>query len=127
MKRLTVDDLPVDQLVEEFAALGVEQDKAQQADDIAKVNRLFRRMVEIQKELKSRPGDQRRALMILYGYPNMQVRLQAAQATLAVAPQAARQMVETVASSKLAVAVLSRQYVPLGARQRNVCARVNRR
>jgi hypothetical protein len=99
MKRATVADLPVDQLVEEFAALGVEQDKAEQADDIAKVNRLFRRMVEIQKELKSRPGDQRRALMILYGYPNMQVRLQAARATLAVAPQAARQMVETIASS----------------------------
>lgn len=99
MKRTAVADLPVDRLVEKFAALGVEQDKAQQADDITKVNRLFRRMVEIQKELRSRPGDQRRALNILYDYPNMQVRLQAARATLAVAPQAARQMVETIAAS----------------------------
>jgi hypothetical protein len=41
MKRATVADLPVDQLVEEFAALGVEQDKAEQADDIAKVNPCF--------------------------------------------------------------------------------------
>jgi Domain of unknown function (DUF2019) len=63
MKCATVTALPVDGLVEEFAALGVEQDKAELADDNAKVNRLFRRMVEIQKELKSRPGDQRRALM----------------------------------------------------------------
>jgi len=35
----------------------------------------------------------------LYGYPNMQVRLNAAKATLAVAPQAARQVVEAVAES----------------------------
>ena len=33
------------------------------------------------------------------GYPNMQVRLNAAKATLAVAPQAARQAVEAIAAS----------------------------
>ena len=42
MKRTAVAELPVDRLVEEFAALRVEQDKAGRADDIAKVNRLFR-------------------------------------------------------------------------------------
>jgi uncharacterized protein DUF2019 len=78
---------------------GVEQDKAEQADDIAKVNCLFRRMIEIQKELKTRPGDQRSALTILFEYPNMQVRLQVARAILAVAPQAARRLVETIAAS----------------------------
>jgi hypothetical protein len=56
-------------------------------------------MVEIQNELRARSGDQRRALMALYRYPNMQVRVQAARATLAVAPQAARQMVEEIAAS----------------------------
>jgi hypothetical protein len=33
------------------------------------------------------------------GYPNMQVRLSAAKATLAVAPQAARQAIEAIAAS----------------------------
>jgi hypothetical protein len=57
------------------------------------------RMSAAESELKSRPDDQRTAVMALYGYPNMQVRLNAAKATLAVAPEAARQVVETIAAS----------------------------
>ena len=37
--------------------------------------------------------------MSVYGYPNMHVRLKAAKATLAVAPQAARQAIEAIAAS----------------------------
>jgi hypothetical protein len=40
-------------------------------------------------ELKARDSDQRTALMTLYDYPNMQVRLKAAIHALAVAPTAA--------------------------------------
>jgi hypothetical protein len=54
----------------------------------------------ITAELKSRPGDQRSALVKLYDHPNVQVRLNAARLTLAVAPAAARQVVETIASSR---------------------------
>lgn len=99
MRRPSLESLTVDQLVELFAALCVEQDKAEQVDDRRKVNRFFWRIDAISNELKSRPGDQRRALLTLYDYANMNVRLKAAKATLAVAPQAARQMVETIATS----------------------------
>jgi Domain of unknown function (DUF2019) len=91
--------LTVEQLVHRFAAIGVEQDKAEQAEDNAKYRRLFYQMSDIQKELKKRPGDQRRALVALFNYPNMQVRLMAAQYALAVAPQAARQAIEVIAAS----------------------------
>jgi uncharacterized protein DUF2019 len=98
MKRPSLNEMSVDQLVERFTALAVEQDDALLKDDIAKVNRLFDRL-EAVAELKMRQGDQRRALMPLYQYPNMQVRVKAAQATLAVAPQAARQCLQEIQAS----------------------------
>jgi hypothetical protein len=99
MKRPRLQTLTVDQLIENYAAIGVEQYEALDADNTAKYNRLFDQKQEIEEELKRRAGDQRRALISLYNYPNMQVRLNAAKATLAVAPQAARQLVETIAAS----------------------------
>lgn len=99
MSRASLETLTIDQLVDRFAATGVEQDKADQVDDNERYNRLFSQMSDIQKELKGRPGDQRRALIVLFAYPNMQVRLMAAQYALAVAPQAARQVVEAIAAS----------------------------
>jgi Domain of unknown function (DUF2019) len=99
MNRANLQTLTVDQLVERFAAIGVEQDKADKADDNAKYNRLFHEMSEVQKELKIRQGDQRRVLVKLFDYPNMQVRLMAVRYALAVAPQAARRVVEAIAAS----------------------------
>jgi hypothetical protein len=69
-------------------------------DDIPEVNRLFDRLKEIEHELKTRHGDQRRALMVLYDHPNMQVQVKAAKATLAVAPKAARAALESVKAAK---------------------------
>jgi hypothetical protein len=96
-------NLSVAELVDRFAAMGVEQDNAERESalgDIAKINRLFGQMEAITDELKSRPGDQRRALLALFDHPNMQVRLKAAKATLAVAPKEARQMIEAIAASR---------------------------
>jgi hypothetical protein len=45
---------------------------------------------EIKRELKPKPGDHRFALLPLYDHNNMQVRVKAAKATLAIAPEAAR-------------------------------------
>ena|SRR5215471_4150630 len=87
MTNTVLQILTVDQLVDHFAVIGVEQDEAEQAEDNAKYRRLFYQMSEVQKELKMRPGDQRRALVALFDYPNMQVRLMAAQYALAVVPQ----------------------------------------
>ena len=50
-------------------------------------------------ELKARDSDQRTALMTLYDYPNMQVRLKAAIHALAVAPTAAQQQLEAIAET----------------------------
>jgi hypothetical protein len=89
-------DLSVADLVDRFAAICVEQDKALFEGEIAKFNRLYDQMADVEKELKSRPGDQRSALLALFDHPNLQVRLQAAKCALAVAPAAARRMIELI-------------------------------
>ena len=88
MKNSGLDSLTTAQLVERFAALGIEEDKAVFDDDNAKYNRLYGQMDAIKEELKRRPGDQRRALLPLFDHPNIWVRLMAAKGTLAVAPDA---------------------------------------
>jgi hypothetical protein len=88
------------QLVEQFAALSVEQDETLRRDDIDGFNRLFDKLEVLERELQARPGDQRLALLHLYDHPNLQVRLNAATATLEVAPQAARRMLEIIQHSR---------------------------
>ena len=89
--------LSTEELVNRFVEIGVGQDQAIFRDDNSAFNRLFGRMDAVEQELKRRAGDQRRALMPLYGHPNMQVRLMAAKSTLAVAPEQARRMLEAIA------------------------------
>jgi hypothetical protein len=91
--------MTVPELVERFAAIALEQDEALRMNEIAKFNRLFDQMEEVEQELKVRAGDQRQALLALYDHSNMQVRLKAVKATLAVTPIAARQMLEAIANS----------------------------
>ncbi len=100
---MTKVDLPamsVADLVQRFAVITREQDMVLLEGRIAKFNKLFEDMKKIHDELKNRSGDQRRALMQLYDFPNMQVRLQAAKLTLAVAPIEARAQLEAIAASK---------------------------
>jgi hypothetical protein len=99
MKHSKLIGFSVSQLASLFAAIGVEEDKAEKADDVVKRNRLAEEMHAVQAELKGRPGDQRRALLPLYNHRNMQVRLMAAEYTLAVAPMEARQLIEAIAAS----------------------------
>jgi hypothetical protein len=96
VKTIDLDNLTVAQLVERFAALGVEEDKAVFDDDNAKYRRLYWQMDAVEQELKRRPGDQRRALLALFDHPNLWVRLMAAKGTLAVAPEAARKMLQDI-------------------------------
>jgi|SRR5579872_3395899 len=104
MNEPSLENLSIDQLVARHAAIGIEHDKAIDMDNHAKFKRIIRRLfdekTEIENELKRRPGDQRRSLMALYNHPNMQVRLNAAKATLAVAPEAARRVVEAIAETQ---------------------------
>jgi hypothetical protein len=53
----------------------------------------------VESELKSRPADERSAPLPLFDYKNMQVRVKAAKATLAIAPEAARAQLEAISAS----------------------------
>ena len=99
MKRIKLEEMNDDQLADRFSAIAIEQDRALLYSEIAKYNRLFDQMVGVQEELKSRPGDHRRVLLSLYEHPNWQVRLMAAHATLAVAPEAGRDLLQLIADS----------------------------
>jgi Domain of unknown function (DUF2019) len=92
--------MTVEQLVERFTAITLDQDQALLTHQYAKFNRLFDEMRAVANELKARQGDQRRALLPLYDHPNAQVRLKAVKATLAVAPEAARRMLSVIAESR---------------------------
>lgn len=94
MKNAALKDMSVDQLVERFTAVTLSQFQAELYDEFGKYNKLYREMTAIEQELKSRPGDQRAALIPLFDHQNPQVRLMAAQSTLTVVPAAARQTLQ---------------------------------
>jgi hypothetical protein len=87
-------------LVEQFTAIELEQFQAELEGDIGRQKKCAIAAMEIAAELKSRPGDQRSELLKLYDHPNVQVRLMAAKLTLAVAPTAARGLLQLIADSK---------------------------
>ncbi len=58
--------LPVNGLVERFIAITQSQYQASLYDEFAKYNKLFREMMAVENELKSRSGDQRTALIPLF-------------------------------------------------------------
>ncbi|WP_011581375.1 MULTISPECIES: DUF2019 domain-containing protein [Chelativorans] len=86
-------------LVMRFAEIGIEQDNALLRNEIGSFNKLYDEKAAILAELKSREGDQRTLLLRLYSHPNMQVRLNAAKATLAIEPNEARKQLEAIAAS----------------------------
>jgi len=92
--------MSVPQLVEQFTQDALKQFTAELYDEHTKYNRLSRDMVAISEELKARSGDQRAALVVLFAHPNPQVRLMAAEVTLAVAPVAARQTLQELWDQK---------------------------
>jgi Domain of unknown function (DUF2019) len=96
MKATDLIAMTTSQLVSKFAALALDQFAAELNGQTTKYNRLYDEIVATKDELKSRPGDQRSALVPLFGHPNPQVRLMAAQWALAVAPAAARQTLQEI-------------------------------
>jgi hypothetical protein len=101
MTKLKLDSATVDELVERFVDLCIAQDRELLRGDIARVNALSDDIEAIKQELKTLPGDKRRALIPLYRHENMQVRLKAAKATLAVEPEAARKALQDVEASNV--------------------------
>jgi hypothetical protein len=98
--KLKLLDMSNEALVQRFAEICVEQDDALLGDEIERFNELYEQKSSINVELKERGISARLGLMKLYEHPNMQVKLQAAKATLAVAPIEARRMIEWIADSK---------------------------
>lgn len=92
--------LSVTELVARFAEVELTQFQAELRSDIGKQNRCVSEAMAIAKELKTRDGDQRSALLELYEHPNIQVRLMAAKLSLAVAPATARALIQSIADSK---------------------------
>lgn len=87
------------QLISRFAEIGIAQDHALLGNEIRRFNLLFGKMKSIVDELRLRPGDERRALALLYEHVNVQVRLQAARFSRDVMPVPARKLIEEIAGS----------------------------
>ncbi len=102
MKQPGFSAMTVQELVSRFVRIAIEQDAALLAFDPPKViNKYFWQLAAITDELKSRDGDQRHVLLPLYSHPNPQVRLKAAKATLAIAPQEARAVLQAIVDAKI--------------------------
>ena len=100
MSRNDISNQTVPQLLERFEALSLAKGEALVEGQIAKVTRLYWKIDALKKELKSRDGDQRRALHALYDHPNPQVRLESAEATLAVLQAEARAALQMIIDRK---------------------------
>lgn len=98
MERLK--SLSTEYLLQRFEKLCVEQYDAMEREEQARVNRLIWRIHALVMELKSRQPDQRHLLMRFFGHGNMQVRLSAARANLAVDYVAARREMQAIVDEK---------------------------
>jgi hypothetical protein len=96
MKRTALGEMTVAQLVERFTETALAQYRALLMSETTKFNRLFDQMADIKTELKTRSGDQRRALIPLYSHRNIQVRFSAAVATVGLDREGARQVLELI-------------------------------
>lgn len=99
MKQNSPTDSVVEGLLQRYVENGIEQDEAIFQNENQKFRILFREMVALEEELKSR--GQGRLLMRFYDHPNLQLSLNAAKATLAIAPIEARHQLEAIRSSKI--------------------------
>ncbi len=70
MKRQNLSDMSVKQLVQLFVDLSVQQDMALLSLAQDEVNKLYWKIEAIEEELKSRPDDQRSALLPLFEHKN---------------------------------------------------------
>ena len=100
MTRSRFHEMRNDSLIERFVELALGQGEADLESDNSRYNRLFRELTAVEEKLKRRPGDARRVLVRLYNHPNPQVRKTAADATLAVEPEAARQVLKTLSTGE---------------------------
>ena len=100
-RRIPLDQLTVDELVQRFLSLTLAQYEARFPSQTAKYNRLYGEMRDVRDELKRRDGDQRRALLPLINHENAQVRLMAASSLLTIVPERAKRALQSVRDSRI--------------------------
>lgn len=88
------------EIMAEFVNLCIKQYDAMERNEDNRANLLVWKAHDLENELKSRLSDQRHVLRKRFCYPNMQVRLSAAQANLSVDYVSARQELQAIADSK---------------------------
>ncbi|WP_206454492.1 DUF2019 domain-containing protein [Aurantimonas marina] len=89
-------NLTVPELIEAFIAVGLAQSKAIDDDNHQRYNNLVDDYLALEAELRSRQGDERRALLPLFDHMNVQVRMNAALSTLALLPDEARETLRLI-------------------------------
>lgn len=99
MKRtVNLSAMSNDDLVNLFEELCRVSEIASDERNFRKFNRYYDAIAAVASELKGRPGDQRVALKVLLGEGNLQVRLTAARALLAVDRAAAMRELKEIAA-----------------------------
>jgi hypothetical protein len=96
MNQPALEVMTSDELFERFVSIALAQDDALLHEKYGKYNHLYDQMTALERELRRRGSDARRVLLRAFEHPNAQVRLKAAIATLAVAPEQARQVLQTI-------------------------------
>ena len=100
MKSTDLQDLTIDQLVQDFAELSLQMGAAVLDSETGRFNRMFPRMQAIDRELRSRGPETRRALSPLLDDKNRFVRYYAAKYLLGLVPDRARAVIEEIAKFK---------------------------
>jgi hypothetical protein len=96
VKKKLQPDADVEDLVERFVSIALAQDRAMFKGNSRTYNRLYDEMGEVIARLKVVAGDGRRHLIALHQHPNAQVRLKSAIHTLALEPEAARGVLQSI-------------------------------
>lgn len=99
-RQVNLETASVEDLVALFAGIAVKQNKALENMRSSEYSRLYGLMEHVEARLKSRHGDQRRALLPLYSHPNPTVRFKAAMATFVLAPREARDVLQLIKDRK---------------------------
>src|SRR5665213_4269202 len=92
----------VDELLNKYAKICVAQDHALFYDEYKTFSKLYEEMASIDRELRRRGTAARLALCRLFDHPNLQVRLQAAKESLAVASTDSLNVIKAIAESRIA-------------------------
>src|SRR5260370_27304833 len=97
MKKIKVSTLTDAQLVTAFINISLRQKDALDVDDAKEYGILFKKSDIVRKELRRRGPESIRLLLSLLQHPNVQVRLEAAQELLDIAPAECRAALEKIA------------------------------